>query len=365
MRTLGANEVAQDLPLLWKTLSLFEKIESSVSPMRIIFPWLPTLGWLGQTISGARLYAIFDNVAKKRKSEQRREDDSFQYLLDSGVNMVYILSVSLISPRCSLNISGLRPGPAWSNRPWVPGRSNPTQGYLLTREPAAFLQFIIGGLYAGQLNSGINAAWLLTFLSGNKEWFQRVRDEVDASLRKHRTSPSQSPAEVLQTLSIDDWESEFPSIDLGLRESIRHVTCGTAFRRNVSNHDVALGGGSGEVMPPGSFALYMPDDAHMNPAVYADPTRFDPARFLPDRAEDKKTPLAYVGWGAGRHPCLGMRFAKLEMGIITAMFVASFDWEVVDGEGKPMRELPAIDRQKYSAHKPDVPIRLRYTVRKH
>lgn len=99
MRTLGATEVADDLPLLWKTLSLFENIENSVSPMRIIFPWLPTLGWLRQTISGARLYAVFNNVAKKRKVEERREDDAFQYLLDSGVDLVYILAVSFgISP---------------------------------------------------------------------------------------------------------------------------------------------------------------------------------------------------------------------------------------------------------------------------
>lgn len=205
----------------------------------------------------------------------------------------------------------------------------------------------------------------MIFLSDNKEWFHRVRDEVDASLRKHRTSPSQTPAEILQTLSIDDWESELPSIDLGLRESMRLVTCGAAFRRNVSDHDVAAGSGSGEIIPPGFFAIYMPDDVHMDPAVYTDPTRFDPGRYLPDRAEDKKTSLAYVGWGAGRHPCLGMRFAKLEMGIIAAMFVANFDWEVVDGEGMKMRELPTIDRQRYSAHKPDFSVRLKYTVRKH
>jgi hypothetical protein len=29
----------------------------------------------------------------------------------------------------------------------------------------------------------------------------------------------------------------------------------------------------------------------------------DPSRYLPERAEDKKTPYAWVGWGAGRHPC--------------------------------------------------------------
>lgn len=228
----------------------------------------------------------------------------------------------------------------------------------------ASAQFILGGLFAGQINSGVNAAWLLVYLSKNREWYQRVQAEVDTSIRKHRTSASQTIPEIFASLTLEDWESEFPSVELGLRESIRLITVGTAFRRNVTDGDVPIGN-TGEIVPKDAFTLYMPDEIHMDPTVYTNPTKFDPGRFLPDRAEDKKTPLAYVGWGAGRHPCLGMRFAKLEMSIITALFAATFDWELVDVEGKPMKELPAIDRQKPSAHKPHTPVRLRYTVRQH
>lgn len=95
MRTLGANEVADDLPLLWKTLALFEEIESGSSPIKIVFPWMPTVGAMRQTIAGARLYAIFSGIAKKRKAEGRKENDTFQYLLETGVDMVYVLAVSL------------------------------------------------------------------------------------------------------------------------------------------------------------------------------------------------------------------------------------------------------------------------------
>lgn len=94
MRTLGATEVANDTALLYKTLHLFEEVERGSSPLRIIFPWLPTLGWIRQTVGGARLYAIFDSIAKKRQAEGRKEDDPFQYLLDTGVNMTNVLAVS-------------------------------------------------------------------------------------------------------------------------------------------------------------------------------------------------------------------------------------------------------------------------------
>lgn len=237
-------------------------------------------------------------------------------------------------------------------------------GHKAHADSQAAAQFILGGLFAGLVNSGVNSAWLLVYLSTNREWYQRVQAEVDASLRKHRTSPSQTVAEVFASLTIDDWESEFPSVELGLRESIRITMVGTAFRRNVSDGDVPIGD-TGEVVPRDAFTLYMPDDAHMDPAVYSNPTKFDPGRYLPDRAEDKKVPLAYLGWGAGRHPCLGMRFAKLEMSMITAIFAAMFDWELVDVEGTRLTEPPVVDRQKASAHKPNTPVRLRYTVRQH
>ena len=42
----------------------------------------------------------------------------------------------------------------------------------------------------------------------------------------------------------------------------------------------------------------------MNPNIYTDPTKWDPGRFLPGRAEDKKVSAhGFVGWGSGRHPC--------------------------------------------------------------
>lgn len=187
---------------------------------------------------------------------------------------------------------------------------------------------------------------------------------MDAALAKHRKSASQTPAEVLATLSLDDWESEFPLIDLALRETIRFQLVGTAFRKNISGKDVPIGK-SGEVVPRDGFALYLIDDVHFDPAVYTNPSDWDPGRFLPERAEDKKVPFGYLGWGVGRHPCLGMRFAKLEMSIIAALFVATFDFQLQDDKGNKLDRAPLTSRNKHSAHKPEQPLRLKYTVRQH
>lgn len=186
---------------------------------------------------------------------------------------------------------------------------------------------------------------------------------MDASLRKHRTSATQTVIDILTTLKIEHWETEFPSIDLGLRESIRLNMVGSVYRLNISGRDVPIAE-TGEIVPRDAYLMYQMDDLHMDPAVYTDPAEFDPGRYLPDREEDRKTSPGYLGWGAGRHPCLGIRFA-MEMSIIVAMFSALFDWESPDSQGAVLTEPPALDRDLIVPAKPAHPVMVRYTLRRH
>lgn len=94
MRTVGANEIARSPELLEKTLGLFETIERCSSPTRIIFPWLMTPAHLRKMYAGGKLYMIFSKLVEARKQEGRREDDALQFLIDSGADMIRILSVS-------------------------------------------------------------------------------------------------------------------------------------------------------------------------------------------------------------------------------------------------------------------------------
>lgn len=81
---------------------------------------------------------------------------------------------------------------------------------------------------------------------------------------------------------------------------------GTGYRRNVSGHPVPTGVGQ-EMIPNGALVAYHLNDVHRDENVYPDAEKWDPERYLPDRAEDKKKERAFIGWGAGLHPCLGMR----------------------------------------------------------
>lgn len=65
-----------------------------------------------------------------------------------------------------------------------------------------------------------------------------------------------------------------------------------------------------------------------------------------------QVPYGWGGWGLGRHPCLGMRFAKLEIILITAFWLAMFEYELVDEDGNPTDEIPQVNINGFTAHKP-------------
>jgi len=129
----------------------------------------------------------------------------------------------------------------------------------------------------------------------------RLREEIDTAISRHRTSASQLRADVLGTLTIEEWEAEFPLIDLALRETIRFCLPGVTFRKNMSGRDIPIGD-TGEVVPDGAFLAYPVEDV-MFGDWYTDKDTWNPGRYLEGAAEDKKVPHGYMGWGSGRHPC--------------------------------------------------------------
>jgi len=316
IRLVGADEIANDPKVLEETLRLFELIDNSATATSVMFPKFPSPAVLKRTYAGTRLYFLIENIIKKRAASDEKHDDPLQYLLDQGDRTFKIV------------------------------------------------EFIVGALFAGLLNSGINAAWTMCYLATSPEWLAKTQEEVRTVAAKYARDPNAPLRHQLDDVPLEAWEAEFPCVDLCLRDSIRLNLLGTALRKNTSGKALPTGNGN-EVIPPGAFVTYATGDIHLDPEVYRDPHKWDPSRYLPDRAEDKKKDFGFVGWGVGRHPCLGMRFAKLEQNLITAYFVASFDFDLEDKRGNKISIAPSVDLNRHSAHKPVVPQYLRVTPRDH
>ena len=46
----------------------------------------------------------------------------------------------------------------------------------------------------------------------------------------------------------------------------------------------------------------------------------------------------------GRHPCAGMKIAKLEIKLVLAMILLGYEYELVDGKGNYPKAVPEQDR---------------------
>lgn len=104
MRTVGCKEISDDLALVKATMRYNRTMELAGTPMAIMFPWLPSPGVIRKYYAGARMYMIFDKVAKARLAEGRREEDAMQVMLDQGDSVKDILGVLwslLIWKRCA------------------------------------------------------------------------------------------------------------------------------------------------------------------------------------------------------------------------------------------------------------------------
>eukprot|EP00798_Chlamydomonas_sp_ICE-L_P003621 gene3621-13706_t len=99
--------------------------------------------------------------------------------------------------------------------------------------------------------------------------------------------------------------------------------CKTAF--NVTDSK-----GKEFVVPKGDVVAASPNFSHMLPHVFKNPTVYDPDRFLAPRDEDKATPYGFIGFGGGRHGCLGSNFAYLQIKAIWSVLLRNFEFELID-----------------------------------
>ena len=220
----------------------------------------------------------------------------------------------------------------------------------------------MGILFAGLLNTGIvgksqrsepakilflltrehtKACWTLIDLAVHPEWKKKCKKEIQDLLSKHLGDSVSftTTYDKLSSIPFSAWEDDLPILEACSRESQRLSFTGAALRRNV-REDITIGG---KVVKRGDFLTYPISEVHLNPEYYPEPHKYDPGRWLrPDPVPNVVYP--YLGWGAGRHPCPGMKVAKLEMKLIAAMFLMRYEYDLVDEAGKFPSSLPVPNR---------------------
>ncbi|KAJ7064919.1 cytochrome P450 [Mycena amicta] len=272
VRSLSSGEIADDLALVARLKTLYDRLDVGTTPATVLLPWLPTPAMIKKLWATKEIYDIIVRAIEARERSGSVRNDTLQMLLESGDEKLTVVG------------------------------------------------FIMGLLIAGARATGTTASWIITYLGGHADWRQKAREEVEKLLEGHLTSSSSLSAS-LSEVPLEAWEAETPVLDAIIRETLRVAQPHTAMRRNLGP-DTYI---NEKRIPAGAYIVYPFSDVHLDPEIYPDPWRFDPAR-----REASKADLAYVGWGAGTTTCLGTRLAKLELKLVLALFLLAFDHELED-----------------------------------
>ena len=175
-------------------------------------------------------------------------------------------------------------------------------------------------LFAGHETTAKALAWTLYLLARAPEWQERVRAEVadvigDADISADHVDRLEVCERVLK-----ESMRLYPPVPVIARRPVRDV--------DLDGYDIPA---DAQVVIP-LFCL------HRHRALWTDPDRFDPDRFLGERGANLPR-TQYMPFGGGGRTCIGNSFAMVEAKVLLAAFVraATFDW---DGRHKPATGQP-------------------------
>jgi cytochrome P450 len=96
----------------------------------------------------------------------------------------------------------------------------------------------------------------------------------------------------------------------------------------------------GKTVPAGSNVSVSPGYVHMMPELWTEPTKFDPDRFSPNRAEDKNHKFAWAPFGGGAHKCIGIHFAYMQVKAFTFQFLQRYRISLAEGYEPQWARIP-------------------------
>jgi sterol 14-demethylase len=172
-------------------------------------------------------------------------------------------------------------------------------------------------IFAGQHTSAVLAAWTGVELLTHPVYLERVLEEQDQVLANQRSSFDALRQMVLLDRAVKESERLHPPLILLMRKIAREFSY-KQYR-----------------MPTGWLAMVSPAVSHRLPEVFTEPDRFDPERFAPGREEDKKARFSLITFGGGKHACIGMTFAYLQIKTIWSVLLRQFDLELLGRKPEP------------------------------
>ncbi|HWT49378.1 MAG TPA: cytochrome P450 [Mycobacterium sp.] len=167
-------------------------------------------------------------------------------------------------------------------------------------------------MLAGHDTTATTLTYALWSLGHHRDIQERVRAEV-AALGERALTPD-DVAELSLTVRV-------------LHEALRLCPPGAGTMRSATR-DIVVDGHRVEAETIAVVSFYA---LHRDPALWEDPLRFDPDRFLPERSKGRSR-WQYLPFGGGPRSCIGDHFAMLEATLALATIIRAAEIESLDSD---------------------------------
>jgi sterol 14-demethylase len=304
-RTLLGREVREQM--FEEVTHLLHELDEGMLPISVIAPYLPIAAHRKRDKARIRMAEIFAKIIRNRRANNIKEEDALQQFIDARY-----------SPNCN-------------------------GGRATTEEECVGM--LIAVLFAGQHTSSITTSWTGYFMIDNKSaaWAPAIKEQQEM-MKKHG-----------DTINFDNLQ-EMEVLQRNVMEALRlHPPLIMLLRFARQSFSVTDSKGKQYEIPKGDIVAASPNFSHRLPGVFKNPDAYEPDRYTAPREEDKAKPFSYIGFGGGRHACIGSNFAYLQIKTIMSIVLRNFELELLDPVPLP---------DYHSMVVGPLPARVKYTRRK-
>jgi len=255
---------------------LYHDLQRGINTVGFFFPRLPIPGHIQRDRARRQVASLMHGILAERRRAGTRPGDFMQALMEARY----------------------------------------TDGSALGDEEITGLLLTV--LFAGQHTSSVLAAWVGIDLLRHRQYLAAVLAEIQAVYGQG------------QTLSLDTLKSQL-ALEHAVREGERlHPPLILLVRKALGDIEY-----HGFRIRAGTLAMVSPLLSHRLPAVFKDPERYDPDRFGPPREEHKQGTHVLIGFGGGRHRCLGMHFAYMQIKALWSVLLSRYDLDLISPSPAP------------------------------
>ncbi|KAF6003280.1 hypothetical protein F1559_002642 [Cyanidiococcus yangmingshanensis] len=297
-RCLMGREVREQL--FEEVSTLYHQLDQGMQPLSVFAPNFPCRAHWQRNRANHEMRQLFARIiANRRKRYQEIAEQAQRMLQDPQQALEAAKEVDVLQ---------------------VFMDSTYRDGTSLTDEQITGL--LIAVLFAGQHTSTITGTWTGLLMLRNPELVARVRSEQKQILYDESGR-----------FRIDyDALLRLENLHRCIKEALRMFPPLIFLMRQV----VQPRSYRGYVIPKDDIVAISPPISMRLAEVFAEPDRYDPDRYAAPREEDKRAPFSHIGFGGGRHACMGEQFAYLQIKTIWSVLLRDFDLE-------PLGPLPPPD----------------------